>query len=45
MELVELAASGTVKIPVTAAYLLDRVTDAYAQLEPGHTHGKIVLIP
>ncbi|MEU6375851.1 NADP-dependent oxidoreductase [Streptomyces sp. NPDC046909] len=45
VELVELVASGAVEIPVTATYPLDRVTDAYAELEQGHTHGKIVLIP
>ncbi|MEV0909054.1 NADP-dependent oxidoreductase [Streptomyces hokutonensis] len=38
-------ASGRIEIPVTATYPLDRVRDAYAELEQRHTRGKIVLIP
>ncbi|WP_307865671.1 NADP-dependent oxidoreductase [Streptomyces montanisoli] len=39
------AASGRVEIPIAATYPLDRVRDAFADLEQRHTHGKIVLIP
>jgi NADPH:quinone reductase-like Zn-dependent oxidoreductase len=45
VELVDLVASGAVEIPIAAAYPLDRVGDAFAELERRHTRGKIVLIP
>ncbi|MGW4912816.1 NADP-dependent oxidoreductase [Streptomyces sp. NPDC004270] len=45
VELVDLLTSGAVEIPIAAAYPLDRVTDAFAELEQRHTHGKIVLMP
>ncbi|MBA4866552.1 NADP-dependent oxidoreductase [Streptomyces sp. PSKA54] len=45
VELVDLIASGTVDIPISATYPLDRVADAFAELEQRHTRGKIVLIP
>ncbi|MGW0706332.1 NADP-dependent oxidoreductase [Streptomyces sp. NPDC002643] len=45
IELVDLVASGAVEIPIAATYPLDRVIDAYAELERGHTRGKIVLLP
>lgn len=45
LELTELVGSGAVEIPVAATYPLGRVTDAYAELERGHTRGKIALIP
>jgi NADPH:quinone reductase-like Zn-dependent oxidoreductase len=38
-------ASGEIEIPVAATYPLDRVADAFAELEQRHTHGKIVLVP
>jgi NADPH:quinone reductase-like Zn-dependent oxidoreductase len=44
-ELAGLAASGELDIPIAATYPLDRVRDAYTELEHGHTRGKIVLIP
>ncbi|MEV0736580.1 zinc-binding dehydrogenase [Streptomyces sp. NPDC050549] len=44
-EMAEHVASGRIEIPVAAAYPLDRVRDAYAELEQRHTRGKIVLIP
>jgi NADPH:quinone reductase-like Zn-dependent oxidoreductase len=44
-ELAELAASGRLTIPIAAQYPLDRVQDAFAELEQRHTHGKIVLVP
>lgn len=44
-ELVDLVASGAVEIPIAATFRLDRVVDAYAELEQRRTQGKIVLIP
>ncbi|BCK57528.1 NADP-dependent oxidoreductase [Nocardia wallacei] len=44
-ELADLAAAGTLTIPIAATYPLDRVRDAYRELERGHTRGKIVLRP
>ncbi|MFE2416300.1 NADP-dependent oxidoreductase [Streptomyces hokutonensis] len=38
-------AAGRIEIPIAATYPLDRVRDAYAELEQRHTRGKIVLIP
>ncbi|MER5183743.1 NADP-dependent oxidoreductase [Streptomyces sp. NPDC002896] len=45
VELVDLVASGSVELPVAATYPLDRVADAFAELERRHTRGKIALIP
>lgn len=39
-----LVASGQIEIPIAATYPLEQVRDAFAELEEGHTHGKIVLI-
>jgi NADPH2:quinone reductase len=44
-EMADLVASGQIEVPIAATYPLDRVRDAYAQLEQRHTRGKIVLIP
>jgi NADPH:quinone reductase len=44
-EMAELVASGQIEIPIAATYPLDKVRDAYAELEQRHTRGKIVLIP
>jgi NADPH2:quinone reductase len=44
-EMAALVASGQIEIPIAATYPLDKVRDAYAELEQRHTHGKIVLIP
>ena len=44
-ELAAALASGEVEMPVAATYPLERVRDAYRELENGHTFGKIVLIP
>jgi NADPH:quinone reductase-like Zn-dependent oxidoreductase len=44
-EMAELIASGAIEIPIAATYPLERVADAFAQLEQRHTRGKIVLIP
>jgi NADPH:quinone reductase-like Zn-dependent oxidoreductase len=40
-----LVASGAIEIPIAATYRLERVVDAFAELEQRHTRGKIVLIP
>jgi NADPH:quinone reductase len=44
-KLAELIASGHLTVPIAAVYPLDRVRDAYAELEQRHTRGKIVLVP
>ncbi len=44
-ELAELIAAGRLEVPITAAFPLDRVQDAYRLLGSGHTLGKIVLLP
>jgi NADPH:quinone reductase-like Zn-dependent oxidoreductase len=44
-EIAGLAAAGVLEIPVAAVYPLDRVVDAFEELERRHTRGKIVLIP
>jgi NADPH:quinone reductase-like Zn-dependent oxidoreductase len=43
--LAELAAAGSLDVPIAATYPLARVQDAFAELEQHHTRGKIVLIP
>ena len=44
-EVAALVASGQIEVPIAATYPLDRVKDAYDELEKRHTRGKIVLIP
>ena len=44
-ELARLAARGELEVPIARTYPLERVRDAYRELELGHTHGKIVLRP
>lgn len=44
-ELADLAATGALEVPIAATYPLDRVADAFAELEQRHTRGKIALIP
>jgi NADPH:quinone reductase-like Zn-dependent oxidoreductase len=44
-ELARLIEAGELEVPIAAAYPLDRVREAYAQLATGHIRGKIVLIP
>jgi len=34
-----------IEFPIAATYPLDRVGNAFEELERRHTHGKIVLIP
>jgi NADPH2:quinone reductase len=44
-EIADLLVSGAVDFDVAATYPLDRVVDAFEELEQRHTHGKIVLLP
>ncbi|MFI9403647.1 NADP-dependent oxidoreductase [Nocardia sp. NPDC052316] len=44
-ELADLAAAGTLEVPIAGAYPLDKVQEAYRELEQRHTRGKIVLRP
>ncbi|WP_335971524.1 NADP-dependent oxidoreductase [Streptomyces sp. CA2R106] len=44
-ELARLAARGELEVPIARTYPLDQVREAFRQLEEGHTHGKIVLLP
>jgi NADPH:quinone reductase len=44
-EIADLIVSGAIDFDVAATYPLDRVADAYEELEQRHTHGKIVLLP
>ena len=44
-EMADLVASGRITVPIAAVYPLDAVQAAYAELEKGHTRGKIVLLP
>jgi NADPH:quinone reductase-like Zn-dependent oxidoreductase len=44
-ELARLVAAGELEVPIARTYPLEAVRDAYRELEHGHTHGKIVLLP
>jgi NADPH:quinone reductase-like Zn-dependent oxidoreductase len=44
-ELADLVDKGLLEIPIAKVYPLDKVQDAFRELERGHTHGKIVLRP
>ena len=44
-EMAGLVASGAIEVPIAATFPLDRVAEAFEQLERRHTRGKIVLIP
>lgn len=44
-EMAGLVASGQIEVPIAATFPLERVRDAYEQLERRHTRGKIVLLP
>lgn len=44
-EMAELVQSGQLQVEIAATYPLDRVREAYTELEKRHTRGKIVLIP
>ena len=43
-EMADLVAAGHIEVPIAATYPLDRVADAYAELEKRHTRGKIALV-
>ena len=44
-EMVGLIRDGKLEVPIAKAFPLDRVQDAYRELEQRHTRGKIVLVP
>jgi NADPH:quinone reductase-like Zn-dependent oxidoreductase len=44
-EMADLVATGTIDFEIAATYPLDRVADAFEELERRHTRGKIVLVP
>jgi NADPH:quinone reductase-like Zn-dependent oxidoreductase len=44
-ELAGLVAAGKLDVPIAATYPLQRVRDAYRELDRQHTRGKIVLVP
>lgn len=44
-EIAGLVATGAIDFEIAGTYPLDRVADAYAELEERHTRGKIVLLP
>lgn len=44
-EITDLIVSGALDFDVAKTYPLDRVVDAFTELEQRHTHGKIVLLP
>jgi NADPH:quinone reductase len=44
-EMANLVATGAIDFDVAATFPLDRVADAFEELEKRHTHGKIVLLP
>ena len=44
-EMADLVATGTIDFEIADTYPLDRVADAFEELEKRHTRGKIVLLP
>jgi NADPH:quinone reductase len=44
-EMADLIATGAIDFEVAGTYPLDRIADAYEELEKRHTRGKIVLLP
>jgi NADPH:quinone reductase len=44
-EMADLVANGRIDLPIVGIFPLERVRDAFAELEQGHTRGKIVLMP
>ncbi|WAC91431.1 NADP-dependent oxidoreductase [Mycobacterium sp. Aquia_213] len=44
-EIADLIVSGAIDFDIAATFPLDRVADAFEELERRHTHGKIVLLP
>lgn len=45
LELAEQISTGRLEVPIAATYPLEKVQDAYRELEKRHTRGKIVLKP
>jgi NADPH2:quinone reductase len=41
----DLVATGRIEVPITSTYPLDRVREAYEEVEQRHARGKIVLVP
>jgi NADPH:quinone reductase-like Zn-dependent oxidoreductase len=44
-DLADQLATGAIELPIAATYPLERVADAFTELEARHTFGKIVLLP
>ncbi len=44
-ELADLIDRGELEIPIAGVYPLEQVRDAFREVERGHTHGKVVLVP
>jgi NADPH2:quinone reductase len=44
-EMADLVASGRIVVPIAATYPLQKVVDAFAEVEQRHTLGKVVLVP
>jgi NADPH:quinone reductase-like Zn-dependent oxidoreductase len=44
-ELARMVAEGQQEVPIARVYPLERVQDAYREIEARHTRGKIVLVP
>ncbi|HET8976572.1 MAG TPA: NADP-dependent oxidoreductase [Solirubrobacteraceae bacterium] len=44
-ELAQLVERGELEVPIEAVYPLEQVQAAFREVERGHTHGKIVLVP
>ena len=44
-EIAELAADGSLEVPIAGTFPLDQVRDAFRELGERHTRGKIVLLP
>jgi len=44
-EMADLIVTGAIDFEIAATYPLDRVADAFEELEKRHTRGKIVLLP
>ncbi len=44
-ELAAMVADGSLEIPIADTFPLERVRDAFRELEARHSHGKIVLLP
>jgi NADPH2:quinone reductase len=45
VDLARIASAGEIEIPISGLFPLDRVREAFTELEQGHALGKIVLLP